>query len=120
VKDHKEINDSADKSIEKELLIRFETFTAYECFKPSRAISRVNVDLKTDVSETTSVSIIGDTDADDGDKASLRNVGFYSKLTRLIAREDFITEMLLLSDGPQYPRRWTSRYLLHTIKQLLQ
>jgi hypothetical protein len=66
MKDHKEINDSADKSIEQVLLLRFETFTTYECFKPARAISRVDVELKTNVSETTSVSIIRDTDADDG------------------------------------------------------
>jgi hypothetical protein len=70
-----------------------------DVIKSSRAISRVNVELKTNVSETSSVSIIRvrdtdrdrDPDPDDGHRASLRNLVFNSTLTRLIAREDFIT-----------------------------
>jgi hypothetical protein len=60
--------------------VRFKTFTAHECYKSSRAISRVNIESKTNVSETSSVSIIRAslalTNSDDGDRASLRKVDF--------------------------------------------
>jgi hypothetical protein len=61
--------------------------------KFSRAISHVSVELKTSVLQTSclSLSIIrvndnNNIDPDDGDGASLRNVGFNS-LTRLMVRE---------------------------------
>jgi hypothetical protein len=56
--------------------------------KTSLAISRVNVELKINVSEISSVLIIR-VDPDHGDRDDLWNVGFWSTLTRLIVGEDF-------------------------------
>jgi hypothetical protein len=72
--------------------------------KSSRAISRVNAELKTNVFGDSLclhlqgqceewyqlLLVIPDINPDDGGRASLQNVGFNSGLTRLIAREDFI------------------------------
>jgi hypothetical protein len=53
--------------------------------KPYWAISRLNVELKTNVSETSSVFLMMETEL------VFETLVFDSTLTRLIAREDFIT-----------------------------
>jgi hypothetical protein len=62
--------------------------------KFSRAISHVNNDFETDVSETGSASIIR---VDDVGGASLWNTGFNLTLTQLFNRQDFtdFTELQL-------------------------
>jgi hypothetical protein len=72
--------------------LRFKIFTAHECYKSSQVISCINVELKTNVLETSSVSII--TNPDDGDRASLRTLVFDATLMWLIAQEDFFTKVI--------------------------
>jgi hypothetical protein len=65
--------------------------------KSSRTISRVNLESKTKVSETSSVSISVRNDQNPltlmmETKLVSETLVFDSTLTRLIAREDFITE----------------------------
>jgi hypothetical protein len=61
----------------------------------SRAISSLNVESKPTFRRLALSPYLGlmmETQLDDGDRASLRNVVFDSTLTRLIAREDLITD----------------------------
>jgi hypothetical protein len=55
-----------------EIPVRLEIFTANECYKILSGDQPVNAELKTNVSETESVSII----RVNRDRASLRNAGF--------------------------------------------